>query len=473
MNVVNFADMRDVKSARKPFPAPSPESAAPLASKAPFGEIGKVPVLTTCQDRALDQIFAGRKRGLQWLLEGAAGTGKSYVLGELIEGWAVHHKIEVVATASTHKALAVLRSRLLALGLGDVECVTIHSLLGIQPVPGAEGTKYARAPNARTRKPEVVVIDEAGMIGRDLMNHISIWLPDSFILFAGDEAQLPPVGEPRSTVFNAKRRSVLKKIVRQDRKNPLLQAAHQIRASQGGALDWSWCRSNNSERAGVFLPGSDAGEWVQRAFTSSEYSTNSNSFRYLCWTNERVAEVNALVRGWIVGETSTPFSAGERVLLRQPLSLDDTPMLTVNDEALIVGIEADETRFAFGARPGFGPWVSRVPSWCVDLIGPSGDVVPAYIPRGEEGRQAYGRVLDRLRAEQRWKERQAALARMTRLQHTYASTIHCAQGSTINTVFLDIKDIRRNERNVLETQQLAYVGATRAKKALVLTNVNI
>nr|WP_232272438.1 helicase C-terminal domain-containing protein [Komagataeibacter europaeus] len=51
-------------------------------------------------------------------------------------------------------------------------------------------------------------------------------------------------------------------------------------------------------------------------------------------------------------------------------------------------------------------------------------------------------------------------------------TVHTAQGSTFGRVFVDIGDItRRAATNVLETQQLLYVAATRPSTAMILTGL--
>jgi exodeoxyribonuclease-5 len=84
------------------------------------------------------------------------------------------------------------------------------------------------------------------------------------------------------------------------------------------------------------LPGADLDRWMQQAFTSEAFRAVPSTFRYLAWTNHRVTQVNARVRGWLYGDNlPTPFLAGERALLRAPIIRDGTVIANTNEEALV------------------------------------------------------------------------------------------------------------------------------------------
>ena len=130
--------------------------------------------LTACQDRALDEIMSAYRPGARHLLTGYAGTGKTYLMSSVAEQ---HRRMrrKVVLTAPTHKAVSVLRRKVAAAGL-DLDCITIHSLLGLQPKADKAGTKLIRRKGAKIPAVDVVVVDEASMIGLDLIHHIERWL---------------------------------------------------------------------------------------------------------------------------------------------------------------------------------------------------------------------------------------------------------------------------------------------------------
>lgn len=428
-------------------------------------------VPTRCQDRAQDEILSGFRPGGRWLLTGSAGTGKTSLMASVAQVFARHRK--TVAAAPTHKAAAVLRDKLRAAGL-DVECVTIHSLLGLYPVADKAGTRLVRRKGAKTPDVDVVIVDECSMLDAQLIHHIDRWLRHAFVLYVGDPAQLPPVGEARSGSFETLRRSHLETIVRQEADNPVLTAAHVIRASQGGPMDWSWVKPAKAPPRGVFLPGRDADKWLHKAFTSPEFQADNDRFRYLCYTNARVAQVNARVRRWLYGDTPEPFSAGERVLIRQPVFVDDAQVFATNEEAPVEEIALDEFDHRIENRAWADGWTANVPSWRVVLRTQGGLRVPVHIPRGRVGADAVAEVEARLIAEaknepERWEDKRKFLGELARLQSVFALTVHCSQGSTFSNTFVDVDDIRRRAKtNTLETQQLLYVAATRPTTALIL-----
>src|SRR3984885_14877039 len=113
------------------------------------------------------------------------------------------------------------------------------------------------------------------MVSEDLYRHIKRHLPNAFVLFVGDPAQLPPVGEVESRTFAIMNRSHLSTIVRQAAGNPILAAAGIIRASQGGLADMSWCAPSAVEnKHGIFLPADAAHRWMKKAFTSPEFDAD-------------------------------------------------------------------------------------------------------------------------------------------------------------------------------------------------------
>lgn len=432
-------------------------------------------ILTPDQEAALAEINSANRAGEFHLLTGYAGSGKT----TLVQRFARESEArgyDIVLTAPTHKAVAVLARKLREAGVG-IPCMTIHSLLQLTPKPHGDRMLFERKRRARPVTADIVVIDECSMLSADLMRHIRRHLSVSFVLFVGDPAQLPPVGEPASESFSIKSHSHLDTIVRQAAENPILQAAHIIRESQGGPIDWSWCRSVKAAPLGVFNPGRPEA-WMRKGFLSQEFAADPDSFRYLCWTNERVSSVNRKVRGWIYGgETATPFMPGERVLARSPVFLPDgqTLIVSTNEEATVLSIGPADFAYLLREKEGMSGdklarWSASVPSWRMKLEKDDGDTVTVDMPRDD---RAYQKVLARIADEaadsrDRWGDFHAIKQQIGTFQAIYAMTVHTSQGSTFRNVFLDIPDIRRRASNPLEMQQLLYVGATRPSHALML-----
>jgi len=56
----------------------------------------------------------------------------------------------------------------------------------------------------------------------------------------------------------------------------------------------SWCAPSTFH--GIFLLADAARRWMKKAFTSPDFETDPDRFRYLAWTNSRVHQVNKLIR---------------------------------------------------------------------------------------------------------------------------------------------------------------------------------
>jgi energy-coupling factor transporter ATP-binding protein EcfA2 len=206
------------------------------------------PNLTTDQAEALRRIEAAYEPGKSYLLTGHAGSGKTYLMQRLTLNMQAKSR-RVILTAPTHKAVGVLARKLAEAEIKSVPCRTIHSVLSLTPKPNTDRMVFARDRDAEPVLADVVVVDECSMVSADLYRHIKLHLPNAFVLFVGDPAQLPPVGEVASETFAIESRSHLTTIVRQAAGNPILAAAGIIRASQGGQADLSWCVSSSNPGA--------------------------------------------------------------------------------------------------------------------------------------------------------------------------------------------------------------------------------
>lgn len=437
-------------------------------------------ILNDGQQAALGEILASFEDGKQrHLLTGFAGTGKTTLMQAVVRSL-VDKGVTVVVTAPTHKAVHVLAGKLAEAGLSHVESMTIHSLLGLKPAAGdSERSVLKRSGRSKTDEFKAVVIDECSMLGADLQGYIDNDLRRHWVLYVGDPAQLPPVGEDEASCFKTtKGKSHLANIVRQAADNPILKAATALREQQGGAVDWSWCKAEEAPPFGVYLAGDDASDWMRDAFTSAEFKADNDAFRYVAWTNARVNEVNARVRSWIYGETPTPFVPGERVLCRAPvLNPGGMPVISTNEEVPVVSIAAGIATFRFDKCAGgagkqeLAAWTYDMPVWKVELQHPEAGRVVADLPRNPDDAVAMDRrlVSEAKVNRSRWFDRFQAKERIADLRSVYAMTAHVSQGSSFGNCFLDVADCRKRERsNPLEMQRLLYVAATRPRFALVL-----
>lgn len=435
--------------------------------------------LNADQKQAMVDARAAIKARRNHLIEGNAGSGKT----TWIQALAVvlrEEGVSVALAAPTHQAVKVLAAKFTEAGL-SADVMTAHALMGLKPEIKADRMDFKRAKHAQAVTARVVLFDEVSMYGTSLMYWIDRALPNSTVIFVGDDAQLRPVGEKRSSAFDTPSRSRLSIIERQAGDSPILDAADIIRKSQGGPADWSWVKSAHKDGKGVFRP-SDPYAWMKRAFLSKEFEDNPMAFRYAAWTNKRVDDVNRTVRLWKYGDHAEkqPFMVEERALVRETLMREadkDTGeggndiLLNTGEEVTIKSIKQSTKRFMFQAGPDMNAWGVDLPTWAVELVTDTGKAVEAHTARDA---QAYTETLERLRSEalvwgRRWGDFHSFKGVLANLRHVPAMTVHSMQGSTVDTVFLDIPDIKRRcKTDLLEAQQLLYVGVTRPRYRLAL-----
>ena len=142
------------------------------------------------------RAFEAAVKGESILLTGSAGTGKSFVMKEIIK-WARDNDKKIGITASTGLAAYLIRGR------------TIHSFLGIglgkkSPEQMAQITMSKNKPLMKKLQSLVILlIDEISMIDEELLDKISKYLSlirgnsapfgGVQLILSGDFAQLPPI----------------------------------------------------------------------------------------------------------------------------------------------------------------------------------------------------------------------------------------------------------------------------------------
>lgn len=438
--------------------------------------------LNEAQGRALSEILDHHEReprGSFHSLTGNAGTGKTFLMMAVVEALKARMKKgrQVAVTAPTHKAVNVLKDKMDFAGL-DVPSGTIHSILGLKVTPDGEKQKLRSTGRGSQDDFDVIVLDECSMVGLDLIHHVRTKLEHAFVLYVGDPAQLPPVGEEGSETFNVRERSHLDTIVRQAEGNPIIAASQIMRDAQDrNELDWSWTQPVDTGSAGIFhVPQAELDDWLRYEFTSEAFRDNPDMVRYLCYTNAQVASVNAKIRRWVYGHTETPFVPGELAICRAPVMMGESIAFSTNQEEVVQSIEAGVERFFFPALPETGFNKQALPAFEFELhvwkmrLGDDG--VPCMIPRFDA---QYKSLLESLRQQAlrnsgRWFERFQLQEKIGTLQHHYAMTTHVSQGSTFGRVFIDMPDLMKSAHynQPKAVMQLCYVAATRPTDAVGL-----
>lgn len=401
-----------------------------------------------------------------FLLEGYAGVGKSTCIQEVI------HKIPglpAVFTAPTNKATRVLMDLSRKRGL-EIPCCTIYSLLGLR-LKGT-GEKQTVELEGESRMPlySLVVVDEASMVNEEVFNHIlaQAYEYNVKVIFMGDPAQLPPVGEKSSQVFvEIKNKAVLTKVERHD--NQILTLATRIRQDWNGEpVEEPIFRTDHDEKGGVYCVDSKKfNSQIERAFTSDTYKDDPSMVRIVAWTNEAVRGYNDMVRRLLYGEDLQPYHLGERVVVCSPLI--DVVAMKVTRQAEIT-MTTDQEAVVLSVNETPHPIYTRFKTLRLMLETDDGEVNEAYVihPDDETSLQTtLSNMADDARARKAsWSSFWDMKQMFHDIRPCHAITAHRSQGSTYDSVLVDVGNIKLN-RNRKEMLQCLYVAVSRASRVVV------
>lgn len=409
--------------------------------------------------KQLEKFIKSREK--LYLLTGYAGTGKTTLLQALIKRLRDRGDFRsVVLTAFSNKATKVLE-RMADRWELEVDSMTCCKLLGLKPeidsTTGGQVFKPDSDSESSFERYQLVVVDEASMINEEMWYLLVAAVTDLYkktqILFVGDMAQLPPVNEAESQVFSQiTQRSDLTEVVRYGGAIGVL--AETIRNQLDNPHLPEFVTSVNGDRTEGVLALSYP-EWEKlliKAFQSESYKLDPDYTRSVAYTNARVNQLNYKIRAAIYGADTPRFVGGERLVANSPYLINDMLLLPTSSECEVIELATDE----------MGPW--RV--WKLHVLTDGGKCRDVSVLH-EWSQPEYTRLLNLYAQEKRWREFWDLKNLFADLNYAYCLTIHKAQGSTFQNVFVDIPNTLIN-RNIRQRNQLLYVAVTRAAKRLFL-----
>ena len=407
-------------------------------------------ILTWLDDPVGDPFF---------VLKGYAGTGKTFTVKELVKRF----KGRIVFTAPTNKATKVLRATLKTPEYSP-ECRTIYSLLGLRLEPNGE-VKELKVPDDPIDLSQfrLVVVDEGSMVNKQVLGHIQDALRQCKglrVLFMGDAAQLPPVGEIRSPIWDFKNMATLTKVMRHD--NQILKLATAIREVVDSPTPSLRIMTDNDGSEGIWKVPKEAMRRIIYAHAEAENLT-SGLTKIIAWRNVTVDAYNSLARAAIFGDEArrSPWLPGDRLIFTEPVKdFNDEVVATTDDEGLVERVIEE-----------YHPIHGDVKCFRLTVQIDDGPLVVAYAVH-RDGQEAFTRRAGELAAAarsnpRRWEEFWNFKESFHQCRRAYAITAHRSQGSTYDTALVDYQDILLN-RNRPEAFRCLYVACTRPRKVLVL-----
>lgn len=424
---------------------------------------GEIMMLTVDQQRALTtlRLFleTPKEEAPYAILTGFAGTGKTTLLSMLVAEFSGR----VVFTAFTNKAVNVISKMVPA----KYCCMTLHRMLGLKQEFSGPKLKFSPdfGVDSCVEYYDLIVVDEASMVPKELlealMTQADLLKKRAKVLFVGDPAQLPPVGEERSGCFdvNTVYKTQLSQVMRY--KNAHIgKLITYVRDNIGGNLP-DFTHKVEEDGSGIHVLGRADFESVYAQYVSEHYLEEEFG-RALAWTNARVNELNTLARKSIFGVSAAEYCKDDLVVFDQPY---DT--FSVSDEVRVL-----EASKAFEA--GWNVWrllvaTKRSSKLVVTLAESDKDKYEKYCQ--SLANQAKSFTKGSYEAKQAWKAFFGAKQAYAVLKYGYAMTVHKSQGSTYPAVFADMADIGRRKDNPVELSKLAYVALSRTSHVIyVLDN---
>ncbi len=381
------------------------------------------------------------------IIQGSSGSGKSTLIKYLLKTMELRAKLYatllrtnkskndfcIQLAATTNKAAAVVGK------LVGKEARTIHSLLGLKVV---DNYKTGKSELQKTRDYSfqyntLLVLDEASFMNKALYNMIDASTPGCKVLLVGDENQLVSVNEKQSMVAQLKHTKVVLNEVKRN----------------SGTIETTGALFKDAVKSGKFSPiqytddklihvnGDEFKDLVQDAYTSQSYSVNSA--RIMAWTNRKVLSYNAHIRA--IKGLPDLFAVGEDVITNNPI-MQDGLRRPVDSHVIITNVIANHSKYGVKGR-----------------ILEIDHVLRAFVPNDIQDAK---NLLKRLAKEKNWVDYFKVKNEWLDLRSTYASTIHKAQGSEYDTVFIDLTDIGKCNR-ASDVARMLYVGITRSKSKCI------
>lgn len=397
-------------------------------------------------------LFSDEK---EMCISGPGGVGKTFLMGYLIDTILPQYELScelmgikpiyqnVVMTATTNKAsevLSVATSR---------PTSTVHSFFNLTVkddyVTGKQTLGKSRAWVVHDRT--IVFVDEASMVDSDLRRYILEGTVKCKIVYVGDHCQMAPIMETLSPVY---------------RNNlPFYELTEPVRNAGQPALQALCSLTRDTVETGNFhdiqiVPGiidhldsTQMEEEINRNFVNQEVDA-----RILAYTNKRVIDYNNYIRD--LRKLPAEFQVGEHLVNNVAIRLGQS-MLSVEEQVTIVdaakntSLEEIEDGVSLEVR-----YSNLENSYGEIYVG-----VPIPVDMGH-----YKELLAYYQKRKNWQQFFLLKNTYPDLRQRDASTVYKAQGSSIDTVYIDLNDLSTC-RNPSQAARMLYVAVSRARKRIV------
>lgn len=438
--------------------------------------------------KQLASFLLSKERNRIFLLKGFAGTGKTTIIGTLVNNlWAC--KLKSVLMAPTGRAAKVMSN------YSKTTAYTIHRKIYVPKKQQGGGMKFILASNKHRNT--VFLVDEASMIPDapsdskafdngslldDLMQFVHSGLNCKLILI-GDTAQLPPVKLELSPALDADKISLnydvdvvgleLNEVVRQQEDSGILANATQIRQQLQDGLHEEFKFDLSGYKDIIRLVD---GYEIQDAIEQSYHENGKEETAFIVRSNKRANLYNGNIRNQIL-------------YLENELSVGDYMMVVRNNyfwlepnsvAGFIANGDIIEVLEIFALKELYGFNFAEVKVQLVDYPDQGSfetvlllDTIQSTTPSlsYEDGNRLYQEVMkdyedETSKYKKFLKTKNNKYFNALQVKFSYAITCHKSQGGQWNTVFVEQPYLPEGPNK--EYLRWLYTATTRAKKQLYL-----
>lgn len=399
-----------------------------------------------------DFLFSDDK---EFLIDASAGYGKSYLMKHLatvsfkeyLEGCKainVEPKYRDIAlTATTNKAAESLET---ATGM---DTSTIQSLFGLIVRPDFEkGTTELKKSNKTSVICNTVIfIDECSMVDSKLLEFINELTHECKIIYVGDKYQLTPVKSGLSPVYSKHlKEHTLTIPMRNANHQELIDLCNQLKET----VITEEFKPIKLYKGIIDLYDNDL---IAQAYKQEFVDKNGNEARSLTYTNKQAVTYNNYIKN-LRGQTEV-YNDGDYYIANSVCCLGNKT-IHVEDEVYI------ERVFKRGIQRSLAEGYPPV-SLTEALVKWHGIELHVALP---ESYMQIKALLKMLSKDKKWYQYFAIKEGYLDLRPRDACTIHKAQGSTLETVFIDANDLSTCTQSGV-TARLLYVACSRAKSHII------
>lgn len=395
-------------------------------------------------------------------IEGAAGMGKSVLTASLVKSLSEYHIIRV--STPTHKSLNVINNMLKHKKIKSSSVSTIHSYLKLTPKENFEnGTLVLETiPNTKIEKIDILIIDEASMIGKSLYKFIDNALKRDFIkciIWVSDKHQLDPVLDEINPMYTKNIKSYkLTKIIRQIENNPIIKLSTKIRK----CIEHNIYPSNeiivneilNSACEEIEVYTSES-EFMNRYF-NTKYNFYDNLL--VSYTNKYINYLNKKIRNELI-KSDEPYTAGEYLIFNGAHIKNN---IIEHNNSETIKIKKATKNYSSEYNIVYWDIIDTKDKWfkAVDL-----DWWDEFDKELYKLSSAALSTTDKKSKKELWQRYFELKNEYQKVSYVYACTIHKSQGSSVNEIFINLREILniRNSIKDIEFLKLLYVAITRPK----------